>query len=102
VTDSSTAHEESPRPYGAVPYTHLAGRAVIAGLTTLLIVLICTGFAGSGPGQELASLTHKSFAWIDSWSGTALESTHRHRHHRHHRHHRRHAHRHHTHHSRNK
>jgi hypothetical protein len=56
-----------------IPYTFLAGRAAIAVITFLLIVFICAGFAGWGPGHNLVSLTHKAFHWIDSWSGLNLQ-----------------------------
>lgn len=49
-----------------LPYTYVVGRLLVIVPTLLLIIFICGGFAGWGPGHDLINLTHYALHWIDS------------------------------------
>jgi hypothetical protein len=69
-----------------VPHTFLVGRLAVSVIVILLVLVIAAGFAGLGPGHNLLSVTHKTFNWIDSWSGLTLDhhrANHLHHAHRH-------------------
>lgn len=84
--------EQGKADRGFLPYTYIVGRLLIVVPTLLIIIFVCAGFAGWGPGHRLHGAAAVPAAhWVTGKQPAHHRRHRRRRHHRHH-HHKRHHH----------